>query len=254
MRFQELVKNAWQVAVSAPALWLAAAIQLAAVFALSVKLEGLYTEHTGQIGTMWLLALALFSLASAWLWKTVQSRYYLSVRNETFVFKWSVIAWVRLFLLSVLVFGVMLGARLAEIGWLTSVVVGALVIPTAVVCALGLVLLNLNFTRGARLALDFWSLKSTVPAFAALSFMILHGWAFALARNTYRFLGFWEGFSESIGFGTIWSLALWLVWGLGIVGSFLNTFLVFGFLEILKTKDTGVKKEETITKPVPAIQ
>jgi hypothetical protein len=254
MRFLELVKSAWQVSVSKPALWLAAAIQIAAVFALSVKLESLYVQHTGPFGGILVLSLLLFSAASVWLWKKNQQAYFITVKKEEVQIKWSNISFARLSLLSLLVFFILFGSRLAEVGWLTSIVIGALILPTSLACALALVLLDWNFFRAGKLAADFWALRSTVPAFAALIFMVLHGWAFALARNTYQVLGIWQGFSESVGFGTIWSLALWLAWGLGILGSFLNTFLVFGFLEILKTTDSGLKKEALAAKPIPAVQ
>ncbi len=144
--------------------------------------------------------------------------------------------------------------QMANLGWVVSVVSISLVSVWGLGALLFLGVLQFNAKQAISAGFDLWFKKSLAPGLLAIVLMFSNSLGFMLAKQglvNNRALG---GFSEFPGFVTMCLLVLASLMVLVWFVCFANTFLVLGFLEIIKLEDSGDRQEIKIEEsPSPSM-
>ncbi len=120
------------------------------------------------------------------------------------------------------------------------------VMATAVIAAMGAVILDLGFFRAWGLGLDVWRLKMSIPIIIMVLFVSGFASGFFVWPKFLAWVILNEGFSVSKASATIWILFLIAVIILGFLVAFLNSFLVRVFLNFIKPNSLNKQEAEIL--------
>lgn len=224
------------------------------VLAMSLVLTNLKPQSWSNMGAGLILILAFFclNLSTLVLWQSVQKEAPAKQQNNEFDSRKIVGSLINLSAVSLA--GLFLGFVFRQIfrHWAMLTVFSSLLFVSVLAAALFGVLVRASFYKACQMTAALWAKKPGAPTLLAVSLMLSHGLAFASASiNKSRGLGL-EGFSASNFFATIWLLLLVLAVISVAAATFLNIFLVLGFLELIRQKPDMEQAGEKEKVPQPA--
>ena len=198
----------------------------------------------------WLpLVLVLLAPVTVWLWLDMQAVKIKVIRQS------SAASFLNQCLSSgaVIIFALLIIflARLTYLHWLFVTLFFSVVAATAALAMLYIVLFNQSLFKSLLLALDTWRKKISLAAIVAFVLIIAHGFSYAFAHSLWDpdFLnsGQFSSFGHS---ATIWILSIGGGFVVAYLAALLNCFLVFLFLEIIRSE----KEPESVLEEARARQ
>lgn len=237
-KFLFIAHKAWFYARTQVFWWVLAFFQLALIVCGAYYWKFVWSNP--HYFAYWLLAFLFFIIICTVFWKLISN---FDEKKNDFKIKPEII--VNCILIGLfIVLAILFSGKLFPL-WPLRILATSVIIITFLAASLACVLLGLNYKKALNLSFDFWRKQSLVMTLLTLFLMIGHATFFGLGQ-----VGSFElietGVFSSQGFSvTIWSLLFIIIFFICLFFAWLNTLLVLGFLELIRT----LKKPEALVTP-----